>query len=657
MSDKRRRRRRTSDGGSEGSEDEEGSLTGSDHEYESAAEDSGAEVEVEPEEEDESEPHIEAEAADKPASAEKPPPNIDPADDKHDEELNNEADDEEEEEERGAGDGQEEASKGARLDYDEDKRYPQYIPKVGMFYEHDDRNREEDDAEAAVIESEAKPRRVPKSEATNRWGHDKFLERDQAPKSKEELVSTYGYDIRNEDNAPRARRRRRYGRGPTKYTRSWEDEEAYSGGTAAKEQQVPRGGKTRGRGRGGATSGSPQIEDAEDFPELEPKRQVDKTRTEEPSGNRGGRGRGQRGRPEPSNTGRGGGKKDYSANNRLSKPPRPVSSSNKQLVDQAVEAKLDMLERDMANKAKVSSDNNSPRQQRRSNENVHNGQQQINTTPLPVGDVAKPKRYLRQPRVGQQPQQQQQIQQQQYYNEYPEQHQQQQKMRPNLYENVTSAGNYTASPAFPTSASGPPPSAPFLTTTTAHPGTPGGRVQLSHGNPGGPYIDPAAAAAIVNYGPPQVQYAPVAVPVTVTGVPLVGVPPGATPHDTLAVLAPPPPHMNAAAGATVVTTPDQVLLAAAAAAGQGYAEVRGGVTYFNPTAQAPVVARHVNKRPKAAIPIVDPSQVESPQSNRRGMHHSSEMTPQTSTEEPPAENIEHSDHMEPQKKQMAAAAT
>ncbi len=33
---------------------------------------------------------------------------------------------------------------------------------------------------------------------------------------------------RNEDNAPRARRRRRYGRGPNKYTRNWEDEEAYA---------------------------------------------------------------------------------------------------------------------------------------------------------------------------------------------------------------------------------------------------------------------------------------------------------------------------------------------------------------------------------------------------------------------------------------------
>ena len=79
-----------------------------------------------------------------------------------------------------------------------------------------------------------KPKRVPRSETVEKWGHDKFLDREQAPKSKEELVTAYGYDIRNEDNAPRARRRRRYGRGPNKYTRNWEDEEAYEGKHSAR---------------------------------------------------------------------------------------------------------------------------------------------------------------------------------------------------------------------------------------------------------------------------------------------------------------------------------------------------------------------------------------------------------------------------------------
>jgi protein CASC3 len=62
---------------------------------------------------------------------------------------------------------------------------------------------------------------------SDRWGHDLFNENEQIPKSKDELVDIYGYDIRNEDDPPKARRRRRYGRGPNKYTRQWQDENAY----------------------------------------------------------------------------------------------------------------------------------------------------------------------------------------------------------------------------------------------------------------------------------------------------------------------------------------------------------------------------------------------------------------------------------------------
>lgn len=63
--------------------------------------------------------------------------------------------------------------------------------------------------------------------AVDRWSHDRFDENEQAPKSRAELVSAYGYDIRCEDGPPRARRRRRYGRGPSEYMRNWEDESAY----------------------------------------------------------------------------------------------------------------------------------------------------------------------------------------------------------------------------------------------------------------------------------------------------------------------------------------------------------------------------------------------------------------------------------------------
>jgi len=48
-------------------------------------------------------------------------------------------------------------------------------------------------------------------EHENRWSHDRYNADEQAPKSCEELIAVYGYDIRNEEGPPRARRRRRYG--------------------------------------------------------------------------------------------------------------------------------------------------------------------------------------------------------------------------------------------------------------------------------------------------------------------------------------------------------------------------------------------------------------------------------------------------------------
>merc|ERR1740129_1485800 len=158
------------------------------------------------------------------------------------------------------------------LDDDEDKKNPQYIPKRGMFYEHDDRIDPEDEKEEE--EKVEIKKKVWKSDTTEKWGHDKFQETDQIPKSKDELVTVYGYDIRNEDNAPRARRRRRYGRGPNKYTRNWEDEEAYVKPAAP------------GRGRGvasirGVTRGGKSVM-IEDFPALPQKDDDDDTYEREP---------------------------------------------------------------------------------------------------------------------------------------------------------------------------------------------------------------------------------------------------------------------------------------------------------------------------------------------------------------------------------------
>lgn len=123
------------------------------------------------------------------------------------------------------------------LDLDEDVKNPQYIPKKGVFYEHDDRShdtdekksspaapRKDDDAvevkdtsankKATGGEKQSDNRRTNRRQRTDadRWGHDLFKNEKQKPKSKSELINAYGYDIRQErggrnqsDNrAPRA---------------------------------------------------------------------------------------------------------------------------------------------------------------------------------------------------------------------------------------------------------------------------------------------------------------------------------------------------------------------------------------------------------------------------------------------------------------------
>ncbi|XP_018333635.1 protein CASC3 [Agrilus planipennis] len=128
--------------------------------------------------------------------------------------------------EREEGDGQE-GTPFDRVDDDEDKKNPQYIPKKGTFYEHDDRTVEAEEPENNTEKGEKVGRKTMWIDKKDHWSHDKYNDTEQAPKSKSELIAVYGYDIRNEDGPPKARRRRRYGRGPSKYTRNWEDEDAY----------------------------------------------------------------------------------------------------------------------------------------------------------------------------------------------------------------------------------------------------------------------------------------------------------------------------------------------------------------------------------------------------------------------------------------------
>ena len=105
---------------------------------------------------------------------------------------------------REEGDGEEDPEGEEEVvDDDEDKRNPQYIPKRGMFYEHDDRidpadEEEEEGEDKEKSEAEAK-KKIWKADTASKWGHDKFMELEQLPKGEDELVAAYGYDIRDED--------------------------------------------------------------------------------------------------------------------------------------------------------------------------------------------------------------------------------------------------------------------------------------------------------------------------------------------------------------------------------------------------------------------------------------------------------------------------
>nr|XP_033774772.1 protein CASC3 [Geotrypetes seraphini] len=132
--------------------------------------------------------------------------------------------------ERQSGDGQEstepaenKVSKKSQkpLDDDEDRKNPAYIPRKGLFFEHDLRGQ--------IQEEETRPkgrqRKLWKDEG--RWEHDRFREDEQAPKSRDELISMYGYDIRSvnsaEDIRPRRMRKPRFG-SPPRREQNWSSE-------------------------------------------------------------------------------------------------------------------------------------------------------------------------------------------------------------------------------------------------------------------------------------------------------------------------------------------------------------------------------------------------------------------------------------------------
>uniref|UniRef100_A0A8C9XEJ3 Protein CASC3 n=1 Tax=Sander lucioperca TaxID=283035 RepID=A0A8C9XEJ3_SANLU len=130
--------------------------------------------------------------------------------------------------ERQSGDGQESTDDpetkaggkpGQKLDDDEDRKNPAYIPRKGLFFEHDVRGHAQEEERP-----KGRNRKLWKDEG--RWEHDRFREEEQAPKSREELIAIYGYDIRNGggsgDRHYRQQRRPRQSTSPSRDKR-WRD--------------------------------------------------------------------------------------------------------------------------------------------------------------------------------------------------------------------------------------------------------------------------------------------------------------------------------------------------------------------------------------------------------------------------------------------------
>ncbi|MEQ2177462.1 hypothetical protein GOODEAATRI_003748 [Goodea atripinnis] len=109
---------------------------------------------------------------------------------------------------------------GQQLDDDEDRKNPAYIPRKGLFFEHDVRGQTQEEERP-----KGRNRKLWKDEG--RWEHDRFREEEQAPKSRAELIAIYGYDIRNGggiDPGERAYRQRRPRQSsPSSRDKRWRD--------------------------------------------------------------------------------------------------------------------------------------------------------------------------------------------------------------------------------------------------------------------------------------------------------------------------------------------------------------------------------------------------------------------------------------------------
>lgn len=96
------------------------------------------------------------------------------------------------------------------------KYFTLYLPLVHCFHTEHFSMSLYSDANSAEVENGAEEQPATPAQkkiskkSSDRWCHDAYDESEQAPKSRAELVNSYGYDIRNEDGPPKTRRNRRY---------------------------------------------------------------------------------------------------------------------------------------------------------------------------------------------------------------------------------------------------------------------------------------------------------------------------------------------------------------------------------------------------------------------------------------------------------------
>ncbi|NWY06852.1 CASC3 protein, partial [Nothoprocta ornata] len=125
-----------------------------------------------------------------------------------------------------------------------------YIPRKGLFFEHDLRGQTQEEE----VRPKGRQRKLWKDEG--RWEHDKFREDEQAPKTRQELIALYGYDIRSahnpDDIKPRRMRKPRFG-SPPQRDPSWPNERPNKAARAAPESAcaAPRAFGSRSPGGAG----------------------------------------------------------------------------------------------------------------------------------------------------------------------------------------------------------------------------------------------------------------------------------------------------------------------------------------------------------------------------------------------------------------------